>query len=261
MKKRTIVPRGILTLSLTFVLLAATAGSASAFRFLTPASTDFGNRQVGTTSPAQLFTLRVTCNSIPIIINGNFLGNVCFSNDSFSPSISIGGSDPANFGQTNNCGPMVGSTVAGVSCQINATFTPLSVGPKQATLSTGGPTADLAGTGVTTPTPPTPPTAGAAPPLTLLLGAHKQELQKKLTFSATTNHDATLVTGGSVKPTTVSLTAGKKTKVTAKLKPKVRKQLAQKLDTSGKAKATVQASATDQNGTTQVAKIKVKLTD
>jgi hypothetical protein len=262
MKKGTIVPRGILTLCLTFVLLAVTAGSASAYRFLTPASTDFANRQVGTTSPAQLFTLKVTCDSIPIIINGQFIQNVCFRNDSFNPSISIGGSDPANFGQTNGCGStMVGSSLTGVSCQINVTFTPLSVGPKQGTLSTGGPTATLAGTGVTTPTPATPPTPGAAPPLTLILDAHKQALKKTLKFSATANHDCGLGASGSIKTTVVQLAAGVKTRVTAKLKSKARKQLARKLAEFGKAKATVQGSCTDQNGVTQVDKIKVKLTD
>jgi hypothetical protein len=137
----------------------------------------------------------------------------------------------------------------------------LSVGPKQAILTTGGPTAGLAGTGVTTPTPPTPPTPGTAPPLTLILDAHKQELKKNLKFSATANHDCQLGVSGSVKPTVVQLTAGTKTRITAKLKSKARKQLARKLAEFGKAKATVQGSCTDQNGTTEVDKIKVKLTD
>ncbi len=261
MKMRTIVPRGILTLGLTFLLLAGAAGSASAYRYLTPASTDFGNRQVGTTSPPQLFVLKVTCDSIPIFTSGGVI-NVCITNNTFSPSISIGGANPADFGQTNNCpATMVGTSVTGVSCQINATFTPLSVGPKQGTLSTGGPTAGLAGTGVTTPTPAIPPTPGAPPPLTLDLDGHKQKLKKTLKFSATANHDCQLGASGSIKTTVVQLAAGDKTRITAKLKSKARRQLARKLAEFGKAKATVQGSCTDQNGTTQVDKIKVKLTD
>jgi hypothetical protein len=53
--------RVILTLSLAAILLGATASTASATRTLTPTSVDYGNRQVGTTSSAQAFTLKVRC--------------------------------------------------------------------------------------------------------------------------------------------------------------------------------------------------------
>ena len=43
--------RVILTLSLTAVMLGATASAASATRTLSPTSVYYGNRQVGMTSP------------------------------------------------------------------------------------------------------------------------------------------------------------------------------------------------------------------
>jgi hypothetical protein len=266
---RTILCRGILALSLTVVLLAATASTASATRTLSPTSTDYGNRQVGTTSPAQAFTLRVRCT---LVI---FPTTKCIE-DTFSPSIRITsgqfGLTSSQFAQTNNCpATMTGlATKPGVdpqkgetSCTINVTFTPTSTGPKVGTLRTGsgGPTAGLSGNGVTTPTPPTPPTPGPAPPtLALDLDAKKQELKKKLTFSATTNVDATLEAGGSVKKTTKQLAAGEKAKIKAKLKGSKRARLEEKLASTGKAKAKVEALATDQFGNTDVEEIKVKLT-
>jgi hypothetical protein len=150
------------------------------------------------------------------------------------------------------------------SCTINVTFTPTSTGPKSGTLRTGsgGPTAALSGTGVTTPTPPIPPTPGPAPPaLTLDLDAKKQELKKKLKFFATTNVDSTLEAGGSVKKTTKELDAGEKTTVKANLKGSKREKLADKLATSGKAKAKVETVATDEFDNQAVEEIKVKLKD
>ena len=66
-KASTTVSGGILALGLAVVLLAATASSASAAFFVDPGywaggakpSFDFGDRQVGTTSPAERFRLRV----------------------------------------------------------------------------------------------------------------------------------------------------------------------------------------------------------
>jgi hypothetical protein len=248
-----IVFRTVLTLSLTAALLAATAGSAHATRTISPTSVEFGDRQVGTTSPAQAFTLRVRCTQT---LQG------CNIQDTFNPSISVTG----DFSQTNNCPiQMTGlPNTPGTSCTINVTFTPTSTGSKDGILSTGagGPTAALHGTGVTTPTPPTPPTPGPAPPtLALDLDAKKQELRKTLTFFATTNVNSTLEAGGSVKKTTRGLAAGKKTKVTAKLKKSTREKLADKLAASGKAKAKVEALATDQFGNTDIQEITVKLKD
>jgi hypothetical protein len=268
-----IVSRGILTLGVVAVLLAATAASASASETLDPVSTDFGDREVGTTSPAQAFTLTVgpQCFSFPII------GTICFP-DSFAASPSVSG----EFAQTNNC-PATLDSLLFSSCTINVTFNPTSTGPKAGTLSTGpgGPTATLAGNGVDVPTPPTPPDPGPPPPepepiepggpgqpgapgaqpLTLDLDAKKQELKKKLTFFATANLDSTLVAEGSVKQTTKQLVANEKTKVKASLKSKARKKLDKKLDKSGKAKAKVEAGAATAAGSSTIDEIKVKLKD
>jgi hypothetical protein len=250
---RRIVPRTVLTLSLAAVLLAAMAGSAHATRTISPTSVEFGNRQVGTTSPEQQFTLRVRCTQT---LQG------CNIQDTFNPNISVSG----EYSQTNNCPiQMTGlPNTPGTVCFINVTFTPTSTGSKDGILSTGagGPTAALHGTGVTFPTPPTPPTPGPAPPtLTLDLDAKKQELRKALTFFATTNVDSTLQVGGSVKKTTRGLAAGQRTKVTAKLKKSKREQLEDKLAASGKAKTKIEALATDQFGNTDPQEITVKLKD
>jgi hypothetical protein len=254
--------RVILTLSLTAIFLAATASTASATRTLSPTSVDYGNRQIGTSSPAQAFTLTVRCTLVV------FPTTRCIE-DTFSPSISTS----AQFAQTNNCPPtMTGlATKPGVdpqlgaqTCTINVTFTPTSTGPIAGTLSTGsgGPTAALSGNGVTFPTPPTPPTPGPAPPtLALDLDAKKQELRKTLTFFATTNVGSTLEVGGSVKKATRELAAGEKTKVKAKLRKSTREKLEDKLATSGKAKAKIEALATDQFGNQDFQEITVKLRD
>jgi hypothetical protein len=257
--------RVILALSLAAILLGATASTASATRTLTPTSVDYGNRQVGTTSSAQAFTLKVRCTLV-------ILPTTKCVKDTFSPSISITfgqfGLPSSQFAQTNNCpATMTGPgdfPQGGQTCTISVSFTPTSTGPKEGTLSTGsgGPTAALSGNGVTTPTPPTPPTPGPAPPtLTLDLDAKKQELKKKLTFFATTNVDSTLEAGGSVKNTTKQLAAGEKTKVKAKLKGSKREKLDDKLATSGRANAKVEAVATDEFDNQAVEEIKVRLTD
>jgi hypothetical protein len=254
--------RVILTLSLTAILLGATASAASATTTLTPTSVDYGDRQLGTSSPPQAFTLRVRCTLVV------FPTTKCLQ-DTFSPSISTSG----QFAQTNNCPatltghatkPGVDPGLGAETCTINVTFTPTSTGPSGGTLSTGGggPTAALSGNGVTFSTPPTPPTPAPAPPtLALDLDAKKQELRKTLTFFATTNADSALEAGGSVKKTTRQLAAGKKTKVTAKLKKSTREKLEDKLAASGKAKAKVEALATDQFGNTDIEEITVKLKD
>ena len=95
----------------------------------------FGDRQVGTASPAQPFALGV------------------FDNASFNPTISVSG----DYAQTNNCPPTLsaGAVPQIQGCLINVTFTPTGTGPRHGTLSTGpgGPTMALTGKGVTTPTP------------------------------------------------------------------------------------------------------------
>jgi hypothetical protein len=202
----------ILVLSLAVALMAAAASTASAHRAagrsLQPGSVGFGDRQVGTTSPAQALTLNVSCP----------LSNGC--NDRLlTPRISVSG----DYAQTNNCpSTLLGAEPWGSpqvsSCTINVTFAPTSTGPASGTLRTGkgtcvtkahtprahegpcaGPTATLTGNGVTTPTPPT-------PPLTLDVGV-VGEVDGSKTLYATTNHDSRLVVRGrEIKKATRQLT-------------------------------------------------------
>jgi hypothetical protein len=103
---------------------------------LTPASLTF-TTNTGTTSAAQAATLSNTGNA-PLTIDG----------------ISITGTNPADFAQTNTCGSAL---AAGASCSISVTFTPASGAAFSATLSvsdnaSGSPhTVSLNGTGTVPP--------------------------------------------------------------------------------------------------------------
>jgi hypothetical protein len=110
------------------------AGSAT----LTPASFNFGNQGQGTSSAPQPFTL--TNNT------GSALTSI---------TVSLTGTNPGDFSQTNNCGTSLANNA---SCTINVTFTPAALGSRSATLtvndSAGSQTSGLSGTGtdVTAPT-------------------------------------------------------------------------------------------------------------
>jgi hypothetical protein len=151
-KASTIVPGGILALSLAVVLLAATASTASASRVVgtwncppLPAPSypvddpqiqrcfgpsgkfDFGYHRPGT-SASQRFALGVS------------------NNDTFSPEVGVSG----DYAQTNNCPPTLSAPEGRVQgCIIDVTFTPTGKGPKRGTLATGpgGPTVALTGGG------------------------------------------------------------------------------------------------------------------
>ncbi|HEV2425326.1 MAG TPA: FG-GAP-like repeat-containing protein [Terriglobia bacterium] len=104
------------------------------FVSLSPSSLAFGSQKVNTTSPPQNITLSNKSTSSSLKING----------------ISIAGTDPTDFAETNNCGT---SLAAGGSCSIMVTFTPTKTGARSATVSVadngaGSPqTASLSGTG------------------------------------------------------------------------------------------------------------------
>jgi hypothetical protein len=107
---------------------------------LSPTSLAFGVQSIGTTSPTQQVILS---NSQSVALNIS--------------SISFGGTNPASFTQTNDCGS---SLVAGGTCAINVAFAPLGTnsGPFSATLyvyddaSSSPQTATVTGTGTTLPT-------------------------------------------------------------------------------------------------------------
>jgi hypothetical protein len=122
----------------------------------------------------------------------------------------------------------------------------------------------------TDPTPPEPPPNPQPPPpggppaeaLTLDLKAKKQELRKKIKFSATASVASTLVaTGKKIKEATTQLAADQKTTVKAKLKRKARNRLEEKLERKGKAKVKVKGTATGQGGGSATDTVKVKLKD
>ena len=82
---------------------------------LKPSQLLFAKQVIHTTSPAEAVTLTNT---------GTGTLNIT--------SITIGGTDPGDFAQTNNCGSTV---AAGANCTINVTFTPAAGGSRTATLS------------------------------------------------------------------------------------------------------------------------------
>jgi hypothetical protein len=97
-----------------------------------PASVDFGGVQAGVASAPQVLTLTNTgALTLPIT------------------SITIAGTNAAQFAETDNCTP---SVAAGAACTINVVFTPSLVGAITATLSVnssaGNQTVALAGTGL-----------------------------------------------------------------------------------------------------------------
>src|SRR5437588_3977366 len=79
---------------------------------------DFGSQSVGTTSTAQAVTLS-NPSGVALTIT----------------SIGFTGTNPGDFGQTNNC-PLSPSTLAANgTCTINVTFTPTVIGSRSATLT------------------------------------------------------------------------------------------------------------------------------
>ncbi|HEV2176293.1 MAG TPA: choice-of-anchor D domain-containing protein [Terriglobia bacterium] len=82
---------------------------------LSPLSLTFASQKVGTISPPQTITVKNTLPQATITIT----------------SISVGGTDPADFNATNNCG---GSLSAGKTCTITVTFTPQATGTRTATV-------------------------------------------------------------------------------------------------------------------------------
>jgi Beta-propeller repeat/Abnormal spindle-like microcephaly-assoc'd, ASPM-SPD-2-Hydin len=110
---------------------------------LTPASLTFATQAEGTTSAAQ---------NINLTNNGQ--ANLTISN------IAIAGADPSDFAETNTC---TSPLVAGFSCNISVTFSPIATGSRTATVTvtdnaTGSPqSVTLTGTGK----------AGALPTVTL----------------------------------------------------------------------------------------------
>jgi hypothetical protein len=99
---------------------------------LTPASLNYGNQNVGTTSSSQ-----------PLILTNTLTTSLT------GISIGITGTNAGDFAETDNCGTTLG---VGASCTVNVTFTPSATGTRTATLTVtdaaGTQTSTLTGTGV-----------------------------------------------------------------------------------------------------------------
>ena len=110
-------------------------GSGAPVVTLSPTSLTFAGQAVGTTSTAQMVTLSNTGGSTLSV-----------------SSISLTGTNPGDFAETNTCGT---SVAAGANCTISVTFTPMATGTRTASVSiadnaAGSPqTVGLTGTGVT----------------------------------------------------------------------------------------------------------------
>jgi FG-GAP-like repeat len=130
---------------------------------ISQSSLTFISENQGTTSPVQSVTLTNSGNAT-LSITG----------------ISIGGTNPSDFRQTDSCGS---SVVAGGNCSIGVTFTPTAAGSRSATLSIGDNAAgspqllSLAGTGA----PPATPTGTYTITMTATSGALIQTMRLMLT--------------------------------------------------------------------------------
>ena len=137
------------TLKVNFAAPVATQTASLSGTGIAPVATvsatslAFGNQQEGTTSGAQQVTLTNT-GTAPLTVN----------------NIGVGGTNPANFAQTNTCGNTTGATfpatlgVGAPPCTITVTFTPNATGTRAANLSISvaqpatSQTVSLSGTGV-----------------------------------------------------------------------------------------------------------------
>ena len=104
----------------------------------TPTSLSFGNQNIGTTSAAQSVTV-TNSGTAPLTIT----------------SISLSGTNAADFTQTNTCPASPSTLAANATCAISVTFTPSASGARSASISLSDNASDspqsapLSGTGVT----------------------------------------------------------------------------------------------------------------
>jgi hypothetical protein len=152
-KASTIIPGGILALSLAVVLMGSTASTASAAPvlypwgcvpppgFWTPSGTPQGCLDTGFYADSFNFGYH------RLGASGSQRFALGASNYTFTPSISVSG----DYTQTNNCPPTLsaGAFPETQGCIIDVTFAPTGKGPRRGTLTTGpgGPEQVLYGTG------------------------------------------------------------------------------------------------------------------
>ena len=100
------------------VALSGTGATAAPAVSLSRTSVAFGNQMVNTSSAAQPVTL-TNSGSAPLTISG----------------VTLGGTNPGDFAQTNTCPISPATLAAGANCSISATFTPTATGGRAASLS------------------------------------------------------------------------------------------------------------------------------
>jgi hypothetical protein len=125
-------PRRALAATLGAGLLAAGAlpASAAATVEIDPPSLSFGAQKVGVASPMKTVTITVSCTEPG--------AGFCQRPDSFDVSPVIGGQNPADFGWTENCPPVLAPELLGTaSCEFQVGFRPSGSGPRSASLQLG----------------------------------------------------------------------------------------------------------------------------
>ncbi len=100
------------------VVTGLTTGGSSGFLSPSPSSVTFPNQTLNTTSSAQAITVTNT-GTAPVTID----------------SIAIGGTNPGDFGQMNNCPINPATLAANGACTINVTFTPSAANMRSAAVS------------------------------------------------------------------------------------------------------------------------------
>jgi hypothetical protein len=131
----------------------ASAAGGSAAVTMTPANLDFGNQTVGTTSAPREITLDVPC---MFVLDLRPYGSITCTAPGKVEAIGATG----EFAQSNDCVlPINNTSVVGdvVTCTVDVTYTPTSVGPDQGAINltsygqVDAYTADLTGQGVAPP--------------------------------------------------------------------------------------------------------------
>ncbi|MFL5658953.1 MAG: N,N-dimethylformamidase beta subunit family domain-containing protein [Ktedonobacteraceae bacterium] len=124
------------------VALSGTGTTPAPAVSLTPSSLTFSSQVVGSTSAAQAVTLKNSGTA-----------------DLTISTISLGGTNPGDFAQTNTCPISPSTLAAGASCTISVTFTPTATGTRNASVSITDNAADspqtiaLSGSGASAPAP------------------------------------------------------------------------------------------------------------
>jgi len=215
------------------VPLAGTGTAPASPVFLTPATVNFGNQGIGTTSAAQTVTLKNNSKAT--------VSNIV---------VSITGTSASSFAQTNTCGATL---AVGASCPISVTFTPTATGIVTATLSVADSdssspqTAALAGVGTTTsadftiavsPTTASVAAGSSANVTVTVVGLNSFTDSVALTCSGTPGGSTCTLNPTSVTPTPAGATAAATITTTARTAPAISLRIAPR-PTSGIRTATL----------------------